>query len=197
MTASGSSSRRQTKDRLLPLSDISEFSLDSSSEALVSRETHPLICGWKSPGRKNIHKVRDLPPTLGRRLSDIATSPAPSYFPSSPRKGPLPSNPGGEWYDPGSAEDAGDSHISEKTEALPSRSLSLIHILLTVWPSLLLKHKPSMVPGFTATLFHAASTPAFSYALARLLGSILGSRIPEPEARRWSLHYCDCDCGCW
>ena len=187
VTASGSSSRRQKKDRLLHLSDIPEFSLDSSSEAMVSRETHPLLCGWKSPGRKGICKVRDLPPTLGRKLSDITTSPVLSCFPSSPRKGPLPSNPGGERYDPGSAEDAGDSFISEKTETLPSRSLSLVHVLLTVWPSLLLKNKASLVPGFTAALFHAASTPAFSYALAQLLGSILDTRIPEPEARRWSL----------
>lgn len=199
VAASGSSSRRQTKDRLLPLSDIPEFNLDSNSETLISphplREPHPLSCGQKGLCGEGIRAVHDLPPIPGRRHSNIATpgktSPVPNHFLSSPRRGSFTSSPGGERYDSASAEDAGDSLISEKREMIPkptpSRSLSLIYILRTVWPSLCLKHKVFLVLGFAAALFHATSTPVFSYALARLLGSILDTRIPESEARRWSL----------
>jgi ATP-binding cassette subfamily B (MDR/TAP) protein 1 len=38
-----------------------------------------------------------------------------------------------------------------------------------------------------AAILHAMATPTFSFALARLLQSILDTRLPETEARKWSL----------
>lgn len=75
----------------------------------------------------------------------------------------------------------------QSQESLSAEKLSTLGILCTVWPALSTKFKIRFVLGFVAALFHAAGTPLFSYALARLLGSILDTRAPPVQTKLWSL----------
>jgi len=87
------------------------------------------------------------------------------------------------------------THTTDEGKALPMRNLShaqhgkptLRQIFATVWPALSMKGKFLLIVGFVAAFCHAASTPVFAFALARLLQSILDTRIPESIARTWAL----------
>lgn len=67
------------------------------------------------------------------------------------------------------------------------RDTSSLRILGTVWATLSFWRRTLLVCGFIAAGLHAAATPVFSYALARLLSSILDLRTPLSEAAKWSL----------
>ena len=85
--------------------------------------------------------------------------------------------------------------ITDEEKALPKRNISrdqqgkpsLRRIFATVWPALETRGRFLLVLGFLAAFFHAASTPVFAFALARLLQSILDIRIPESTALSWAL----------
>lgn len=67
------------------------------------------------------------------------------------------------------------------------KELTLKQIFGTIWPSLNLANRFILVIGFTAAFLHAAATPAFSFALARLLHSFFEPKTPASESTRWSL----------
>ncbi|KAI5837635.1 P-loop containing nucleoside triphosphate hydrolase protein [Morchella snyderi] len=60
-------------------------------------------------------------------------------------------------------------------------------IFSTIWPSLNVGYRFLLVTGFTAAFFHASATPAFSYALARLLSSFFKNGNLPSESAKWSV----------
>lgn len=86
------------------------------------------------------------------------------------------------------------SYFSEDSNApmLPKfpgkdKAVSISSILCTVWPALGIGLKLRLVVGLIAAFLYSAGTPAFSYALARLLESLLDHRIPSSRSKNWSL----------
>lgn len=66
--------------------------------------------------------------------------------------------------------------------------ISLTRVFSTVWPALDARMRLLLVLGFVFAFVHAAATPVFSYALARLLASVLDTRKDvDDAAQRWSL----------
>lgn len=68
-----------------------------------------------------------------------------------------------------------------------SGEITLRKIFATIWPSLNITNRFLLVVGFTAAFLHAAATPAFSFALARLLHSFFNPNNPPSQATKWSL----------
>ncbi|RPB10281.1 P-loop containing nucleoside triphosphate hydrolase protein [Morchella conica CCBAS932] len=68
-----------------------------------------------------------------------------------------------------------------------AKQITLLQIFSTIWPSLNVGYRFLLVTGFTAAFFHASATPAFSYALARLLSSFFKDGNLPSESARWSV----------
>ncbi|KAF8245217.1 P-loop containing nucleoside triphosphate hydrolase protein [Wilcoxina mikolae CBS 423.85] len=182
------------------LSLIPEFNTDfwtkSCSELKLSPtfgEPRVLYDGRQSLYGDSIHKSSSLllspECSVGdRRLSQVSTavdelSPISNQFSFSPCRSSFSND--SEPPTPGLPEEK--AMLPKPIVSVQDGELSLVQILLTVWPCLGRKSKALLMLGFTAALFHATATPVFSYALARLLGSILDTRLPESETRKWSL----------
>lgn len=69
-----------------------------------------------------------------------------------------------------------------------NRTLPLKHILGTVWPNLLWEDQIILLLGFVCAFISAASTPAFSYVLARLLSTFNMTFGQLQEAQKWALY---------
>ena len=78
---------------------------------------------------------------------------------------------------------------SSKNKMSSPPAIPLKSIFGTVWAALDNKMRCLLVLGFIFALFHAAATPVFSYALSRLLTSVLDTRKNEDDerAKQWSL----------
>jgi ATP-binding cassette subfamily B (MDR/TAP) protein 1 len=68
-----------------------------------------------------------------------------------------------------------------------AKQITLLQIFSTIWPSLNVGYRFLLVTGFTAAFFHASATPAFSYALARLLSSFFKDGNLPSESAKWSV----------
>jgi ATP-binding cassette, subfamily B (MDR/TAP), member 1 len=76
------------------------------------------------------------------------------------------------------------------THHLPSnyqRNATLSQILGTVWPTLVLRDRFTLVLGFVSASISATATPAFSYVLARLLGTFSLTSGQTGAAETWAL----------
>lgn len=72
-------------------------------------------------------------------------------------------------------------------ESRPNEGAMLSQILGTVWPNLLKEDRTTLILGFINTFISAAATPAFSYVLARLLGTFSLSSDQTSSAEIWAL----------
>jgi len=76
------------------------------------------------------------------------------------------------------------------TYHLPSnhqRNATLSQTLGTVWPTLVLRDRFTLVLGFVSAFISATATPAFSYVLARLLGTFSLASGQTGAAETWAL----------
>ncbi|PNY25196.1 Alpha-factor-transporting ATPase [Tolypocladium capitatum] len=70
----------------------------------------------------------------------------------------------------------------------PAGKPSLLSTLKTVWPTLGPLDRLTLVLGLVTCLVGAASTPAFAYSLAQLLGVMWSSGDKVAEGRKWALY---------
>lgn len=63
----------------------------------------------------------------------------------------------------------------------------LSQILGTVWPNLLVEDRITLILGFINAFISASATPAFSYVLARLLGTFSLPSGQTRAAETWAL----------
>ncbi|KAA8901932.1 bile salt export pump [Sphaerosporella brunnea] len=153
----------------------------SSSAQSSPRVSHDGVHGLLPP---ECIVARDRRYSEGTTLTEFSkiSSDSPLHF-SSP-----PSSPTLKDLDctPGHSDEENLLPKSSRVSNAVSKT-SLVHIFSTIWPSLSLHRKLLLLVGLVAALLHAAATPTFSFVLARLLQSILDTRLPETEARKWSL----------
>ena len=82
------------------------------------------------------------------------------------------------------------SQQGQKEVDLPNnneREATLSQILGTVWPNLLVGDRRTLILGFVNAFISAAATPAFSYVLARLLGTFSLTLGQTRAAETWAL----------
>ena len=84
-------------------------------------------------------------------------------------------------------------HVTQEAKTLGKETIrqviSIRKILSSVWPSLSPAGRWTLLLGFLCASIHASATPVFSWAFAKLLGSIVIAHGPSgsSEARKWSL----------
>ncbi|KAI5803723.1 P-loop containing nucleoside triphosphate hydrolase protein [Geopyxis carbonaria] len=72
---------------------------------------------------------------------------------------------------------------SIKMKAIPT---TLPRIFSTIWPTLSRQSRIMLITGFVFAAIHAAATPLFSFALSRLINTVLNSRSLASETKFWS-----------
>lgn len=80
------------------------------------------------------------------------------------------------------------AHLTRKrVSQQDQKEAALSQILGTVWPNLLVGDRFTLILGFVNAFISAAATPAFSYVLARLLGTFSLTSEQNGAAETWAL----------
>jgi ATP-binding cassette subfamily B (MDR/TAP) protein 1 len=80
-----------------------------------------------------------------------------------------------------------DNTVAHRTPSNHQREATLSQILGTLWPNLLVADRITLVLGFANAFISATATPAFSYVLARLLGTFSLTSGQTGGAETWAL----------
>ncbi|KAF2021965.1 P-loop containing nucleoside triphosphate hydrolase protein [Aaosphaeria arxii CBS 175.79] len=73
------------------------------------------------------------------------------------------------------------------TVVIPSTTLTISHVLKTVWPALDSRHRIMLICAISCAMVHAACTPSFAFVFARLLSTFYATADQQKLALRYAL----------